>query len=273
MPILTFSSDIGTKDYLTGAIKGQLISFIDGLSVVDITHDIIPFNYPQAAYICRNAVFNFPKGTVHLILFNLFDERPEHLVFAEHNGHYFCCADNGLLTMILEEKPQKAVALSLNGNNSLDTLSCTSVFAKAIAEIINGKKIEDLGNADFNIKERSPLKPIVTDDGIDCHILFIDNFENVIVNIRREEFEKYRNGRKFSIVFKRDDVIKKISDNYADVIASEPLAIFNAAGYLEIALSKGNAAGLFGLIGYSEEQQQYFNNRMFYQNVKIFFEQ
>ncbi len=272
MPILTFSSDIGSKDYLTGAIKGQLLSINDGLSVIDITHDIIPYNYLQAAYICRNAVFNFPKGTIHMILFNIFDERPEHLLLAEHNGHYFCCADNGLLTMILEGKPQKVVSLKLNNNNPINTLECTEIFARAIAEINKGKKIDDLGSNDFSLKVKLPLKPAVTDDGIDCHIVFIDNFENVIVNIRKQEFEQYRNGRNFSIVFKRDQVIKKISDTYADLGDSEPLAIFNSAGYLEIAINKGNAAGLFGLQGYSEMQQQYLNNRMFYQNVKIYFE-
>lgn len=272
MPILTFTSDIGGQDYLAGAIKGQLISFNDGLSIIDITHDIIPFNYPQAAYICRNAIFNFPKGTIHLILFNIFDERPEYLLLAEHNGHFFCCADNGLLTMILEDKPQKAVSLKLDSSKAINTLECTEIFAKAINELTKGKKIEEIGNPDFSIKSRQPLKPLITDDGIDCHILFIDNFENVVVNIRKEEFEAHRKERKFSIVFKRDEVIRRISDTYADVVDSEPLAIFNSAGYLEIAINKGNAAGLFGLRGYSEMQQNFLNNRMFYQNVKIYFE-
>jgi S-adenosylmethionine hydrolase len=56
----------------------------------------------------------------------------------------------------------------------------------------------------------------------------------------------------------------------------EKLALFNSATYLEIAVNKGNAAGLFGLQGYSEVQQQnksqYNSNRLFYQTVKVFFE-
>jgi hypothetical protein len=103
-------------------------------------------------------------------------------------------------------------------------------------------------------------------------IIFIDNFENVIVNITREEFEEQRRGRSFKIVFKRDEVIEKISDTYADVQEGEKLAIFNSATYLEIAINKGNAAGLFGLQGFSEKQNQgqhqYLNNRLFYQPLK-----
>jgi hypothetical protein len=78
-------------------------------------------------------------------------------------------------------------------------------------------------------------------------------------------------------VFKRDEVIDKISDTYADVPEGEKLALFNSAGYLEIAINKGNAAGLFGLQGFSEKQNQFaqnqfINNRLFYQTVKVFFQ-
>ena len=69
---------------------------------------------------------------------------------------------------------------------------------------------------------------------------------------------------------KRDEIIDRISDTYADVNEGEKLALFNSANYLEIAINKGNAAGLFGLQGFSENQVQ--SNRLFYQTVKVFFE-
>ena len=64
---------------------------------------------------------------------------------------------------------------------------------------------------------------------------------------------------------------------YADVPEGEKLALFNSAGYLEIAINQGNAAELFGLQGYSELQQQhaqqpFVNNLLLYQTVKIYFE-
>ena len=103
MPLLTLTSDIGQQDFLIGAVKGQLLQRIETFTLVDISHNLSPFNYPQAAYVCRNAIKNFPAGTFHLILVNLFDERPEHMLLAEHNGHYIGCADNGLLTIVREQ--------------------------------------------------------------------------------------------------------------------------------------------------------------------------
>jgi len=275
MPLLTLTSDIGQQDFLIGAVKGQLLQTNATFSLVDISHNLSPFNYPQAAYVCRNAIKNFPAGTFHLILVNLFDERPEHMLLAEHNGQFIGCADNGLITMILEEVPQKTVALALDKNQQKNTLYCASVFARAFNELHNGKKIEEIGDADVSIHVKNPLRPMLGSDYIEGQIIFIDNFENVIVNIHRDEFEEQRKGRSFKIVFKRDEVIDRISETYADVNEGEKLALFNSAGYLEIAINKGNAAGLLGLQNFSEkqlQQSQYMNSRLFYQTVKVYFE-
>jgi S-adenosyl-L-methionine hydrolase (adenosine-forming) len=276
MPLVTLTSDIGQKDFLTGGIKGQLLQVNSNFSIIDITHQLSPFNYPQAAYVCRNAIKSFPEGTMHIVMVNLFDEKPEHLLLAEHNGHYIGCGDNGLLTMILEELPQKVVALSVDKSTQKNTLYCTSIFGKAFNELLNGKTLEEIGDVSVSMNVKNALRPMLGNNWIEGQIIFIDNFENVIVNITKEDFETQRKGRSFKIVFKRDEVIDRISDTYADVSEGEKLALFNSAAYLEIAINKGNAAGLFGLQGFSEKQQQghqnYINNRLFYQTVKVFFE-
>ncbi|MBS1754799.1 MAG: SAM-dependent chlorinase/fluorinase [Ferruginibacter sp.] len=275
MPLITITSDIGSQDFLIGAIKGQLLQYNNNFNLVDVTHNLLPFNYPQAAYVCRNAIKNFPAGTFHLILVNLFDEKPDHLLLALHNGHYIACADNGLLTMILEEVPQQVTALQFQNNQQKNTVYCTAVFADAFNAICNGKKIEELGDTSVSIRVKNPLRPLLGANYIEGQIIYVDNFENVIVNIHKDEFEEHRKGRRFTIAFKRDEVIDRISETYADVHEGEKLALFNSAGYLEIAINKGNAAGLLGLEAFSQKQLQqskYMNSRLFYQTVKVYFE-
>lgn len=273
MALITLTSDIGQQDYLIGAVKGQLLQIDPSFHIIDITHQLVPFNYPQSAYICRNAIRNFPPFTYHIILVNLFEQKPEQLLLAFHKKQYILCADNGLLTMILEEKPESVIGLSLNKNHIKNTLYCANVFGKAIHEIGNGTSIMDIGMPDVTIIEKNHLRPLLGENWIEGQIIFIDNFENVIVNITREEFEDQRKGRSFSIVFKRDEIIDKISETYADVTEGEKLALFNSGGYLEIAINKGNAAGLFGLHGFMEQSQNsYLQNRLYYQTVRIYFE-
>jgi hypothetical protein len=273
MPLLTLTSDIGAQDYLVGAVKGTLLSISPSFQLVDISHQLLPFNDPQAAYVVRSAVKHFPPGTFHLVLVNLFQHKPEHLLMVQHNDQYLCIADNGLITMILEETPQQVVALALDKNKPRNTLHCAEVFARAVLQIESGKKLSELGDDSVSIHVRNPLKPMITNQYIEGQIIFIDQFENVVVNITREEFEEQRRGRSFRIIFKRDEVIDQVSETYADVTEGDKLALFNAAGYLEIAINKGNAAGLFGLTGFSEKSMgNYAQSRLFYQTVRVHFE-
>lgn len=275
MALITLTSDIGRQDFLTGAVKGQLLKVNADFRIFDISHELSPFNYPQAAYVCRNAIRNFPAGTFHIVLVNLFDKKRDHLLLIQHDGQYIGCADNGLITMILEETPEKIVALPVDLSKQKNTLNFANVFAKAYQHILEGNPVEKCGDPDISIEVKNPLRPLRGEKYIEGQIIFIDNFENVIINITKEEFEEQRRGRSFKIVFKRDEIIDKISETYADVHESEKLALFNSANYLEIAINKGNAAGLFGLEGYTEKvnmQTQYMQNRLLYQTVKIYFD-
>ena len=275
MPLLTLSSDIGNQDYLVGAVKAKLLQTNPEFTFIDISHSVPPFNYPQAAYICRSAFANFPDFTYHLILINLFETKPDHLLLAFHNNQYFLCADNGLLSMILETKPDLVIGIPLDKSVIRNTLHCADIMGQTVNRLVQGESIQTIGIPDISYIEKNALRPLLGQTWIEGQIIFIDNFENVIVNITREQFEEQRKGRSFKIIFKRDEVIDRISESYADAYEGEKLALFNSAGYLEIAINKGNAAGLFGLKGYSEKTSKISNilqTRLFYETVKIYFE-
>ncbi|MBC7586748.1 MAG: SAM-dependent chlorinase/fluorinase [Chitinophagaceae bacterium] len=273
MPLLTLTSDIGQQDYMVGAIKGQLVSTNPTLNIVDITHYLPQDNFPHVAYICSNAFKYFPKNTFHFLLVNVFETKGGHFILAEYNEQFIICPDNGILTMITGSIPKKVVTLPII--NASTFLEITQIVANAVTAIINGKNIHDIGTNALSITEKLMLKPMIGNDWIEGQILFIDNFENVIINITREEFEKERRNRKFKIVFKRNEVIDSLSHNYASVDEGNNLAHFNSAGYLELSINKGNMAGLFGLKNYNEKMQQQghaVQNNWFYQTVRVFFE-
>ena len=275
MPLITLTSDIGQQDYLVGAIKGRLLRTNSTFEIVDVSHNLSPFNYPQAAYVCRSAFKNFPEYTFHIVLVNLFESKPEQMLLAFHNDQYLVCADNGLLGMILEDSSDIVIGIPLDKIAIKNTLYCIDVIAKAITQLSNGEAIEKIGIPDTSYIEKNPLRPLRGEDWIEGQIIFIDNFENVIVNITQDQFEEQRKGRRFKIVFKRDEIIERISGSYADVPQGEKLVLFNSAGYMEIAINKGNAAGLFGLKGFTGRDPQVtsmMQNRLFYQTVKVYFE-
>ena len=269
MPLVTLTSDIGSPDYLVGAVKAQLLQVNPEFTIVDISHNIPPFNHPQAAYVCRSAIQNFPDYTYHLILVNLFEKKPEQILLVFHKNQYLLCADNGLLTMILEEIPELVIGIPLDKMMEKTTIYLASLMAKVVQQLVNGESVKNIGIPDVKYLEKRHLRPTLDYNSIEGQIVFIDSFENVIINITRRQFEEQRQGRRFRIVFKRDEIIDRISESYADVPEGEKLALFNSAGYLEIAINKGNAAGLFGLKGFSEKLRE---GQLSYQTVKIYFD-
>jgi S-adenosylmethionine hydrolase len=177
--------------------------------------------------------------------------------------------------MILEDKPEMVIGIPLDKLAIKNTIYCTEMMGRAIHKLMQGASLAEIGVPDTHFIEKNHLRPMLGNNWIEGQIIFIDNFENVIVNISHEQFEEQRKGRSFRIVFKRDETIDRISESYADVSEGEKLALFNSAGYLEIAINKGNAAGLFGLKGFSEKTKQASNlqlSQLSYQTVRVFFE-
>jgi S-adenosylmethionine hydrolase len=177
--------------------------------------------------------------------------------------------------MILEEKPEMVIGIPLDKLAIKNTIYCANIMGITVNQLVSGESIQNIGIPDTSYIEKNHLRPLLDNNWIEGQIIFIDNFENVIVNITHEQFEEQRKGRSFRIVFKRDEVIDRISESYADVNEGEKLALFNSAGYLEIAINKGNAAGLFGLKGFSEKARQVSNmiqSQLLYQTIRVYFE-
>ena len=172
MALLTLTSDIGDQDYLVGAAKAQLLQINPGFSIVDISHNIPPFNFPHAAYVCRSAIKNFPEYTYHIILVNLFENKPRQLLLAFHDNQYILCADNGLITMILEQKPELVIGIPLDNKTEINTITCIVKMGETINQMVNGDSIKNIGLHDISYMEKNPPKPLITDKMIEGQLHF-----------------------------------------------------------------------------------------------------
>lgn len=248
MPIITLTTDFGTKDFYTGALKGAILKACDRVDIIDLTHDIEPFNITEAAFVLRNAYPNFPEGTVHIVNVNDQDNRESRCVIIEQEGQYFIGFDNGIFSLVFNEDPDQIVEyLDFPQNGSLSTFPGKDVFAKIAGQIIEGKSIEQIGRKIHDINRRTSLLPIVQDALIRGTVIYVDSFHNVILNVTKELFEEIGQNRNFVVSFKRNERINEISGNYFDVPQGEKLCLFNSAGYMEIAINSGKASSLLGL--------------------------
>jgi hypothetical protein len=276
MQLVTLTTDIGTNDFIIGAIKGKLISTLHQSTVVDISHQLSPYNFLQAAYICNGAFGHFPDGTVHIVLVQTFENGSNHLLLCNHRNQYVICPDNGIMTMITGHPSLEAFILPFSQADSMGILHIMQFVTAAIKELEKGRLPSEFCEIATSWVEKYPARFAAKQNMLECQIIFVDRFENVIVNITKSEFEQYRNNRPFKILLpsRTDSYVEKVAVNYSQVRQGEIVAWFNSAGYLELALKNGNIAGLFGLKSYAEPStaRNLDSRQLNYETICILFE-
>ncbi|CDF78685.1 S-adenosyl-l-methionine hydroxide adenosyltransf erase family protein [Formosa agariphila KMM 3901] len=258
MAIITLTTDFGEKDHFAGAIKGAIYSELSDVRIVDISHSVSPFSISEAAYIIQNAYKSFPKGTIHIIGIDA-ELNPENKHIAVLlDGHYFICANNGIMSMICTEiNPERIVEINIH-EKIVSSFPVLDVFVKVACHIARGGTLEVIGKSIEVIKPIQNLKPYVNDDQsqIIGSIIYVDNYGNVITNIKRKFFESIQKGRNYKISA-RNHSFNTIYNKYSEVVdftkpanerqaEGKGLVVFNSSNFLEIAIYKSNTTTVGG---------------------------
>ncbi|RMG79769.1 MAG: hypothetical protein D6707_07580 [Bacteroidetes bacterium] len=248
MGIITFTSDLGNKDFYVSAVKGKILSLNPDAQIIDISHEIEKFNIIEAAFNVKNIIKDFPEKTVHII--SVLPEATEtspHLI-CEYKKQYFIASDNGIFSLIFESNPDKIIEPVITYDSDSTTFPTKDIFAKIAAHLSKGGKPEDLGGIRDSYLERTTFLPVYSENFIQGTVIYIDSYGNLFTNITQRLFEDVRNKRRFTILIRGKEYrISSISKSYNDVPSGEIVALFSDTGYLEIANNLGNASNLLGL--------------------------
>ena len=265
MSIITLITDFGNKDHFVGKIKGEIYRNYNEAKVVDISNNVSPFNIMEAAYILENSYKSFPENTVHIIDVDseITIEKKHIVVFLDN--HFFISADNGILSILTQSiHPKKIYEINIQEElREID--SSTNIFSKVACHLAKGGKPEIIGKAIDKIKSVKNLKPFINEDlsQIVSSVIYIDNFGNVVTNLKKDLFENTRRGRSFEISV-RNYKFRNIFNKYSDIVKFEippnerndegkGLVVFNSSNLLQISIYRSNpqnvgtASSLMGL--------------------------
>ena len=132
MSIISITSDYGEKDFNKGFFKGLLHSELKNPTIIDITHDVSPFNIIEASYIIKNCYKSFPRGSIHIIDVDSAKNPEQELIVVDYDNHFFITANNGLMSLFSEElKPNKVIEINFNGSKK-------EIFSKVASHIYRG---------------------------------------------------------------------------------------------------------------------------------------
>jgi S-adenosylmethionine hydrolase len=250
MPIITLLTDYGFGDHYVGELKGVILTIAPEAQVVDITHDIEPFNVRQAAFVLQRVWARYPAGTVHLAIVDPGVGSDRRIILGQYAGRFVVAPDNGLVTWVHREYAPEAMFIVEDRRYFLPQLSSTfhgrDILAPVAAHLANGVKPRCFGR----VTDRLEMLPIphraeATDRGWLGGVIYVDRFGTMVTNIRDEQLRTPRGEQRSWEVVVNGTSIGPIRTAFCDVASGTALAMIGGSGFLEIAVNQGSAAQRF----------------------------
>jgi S-adenosylmethionine hydrolase len=239
--IITLTTDFGTKDGYVGAVKGVVKRINRHAEIIDITHELEPFDVLGAAFALKNSSVCFPRGTVHLAVVDpgVGSERQPLLI--KTRDFCFVGPDNGVFSFVYDAENILEIIRLSNRQYFLADVSSTfharDIFAPVAGYVSLGVDIRQFGAPAKECVKLLIPEPKLTERALTGEVIHIDGFGNLITNIGAELLHK-KSVAALSIGRKQ---IERMSKSYFDMSPGRVGALIGSSGFLEIALNQGNA--------------------------------
>lgn len=249
--IVTLTTDFGLSDEFVGALKGVLLSSLDSLTIVDISHAIRPQDILHASMVLAQSVPFFPQGTVHLAVVDPGVGSSRRIVAISTGGQLLVGPDNGLFTPFLRDDASLVHHVT---NDDLfrkpisPTFHGRDIMAPVAAQLAGGMDISRVG-------QRIPRESCIQLSGFtSCRIgdtiigqvVARDHFGNLRTNITDKEVRNLPGSG--GITLRTGELqIDGLNSVYAERQSGELIALIDSQGFVEIAVVDGDAAAHTGI--------------------------
>jgi S-adenosylmethionine hydrolase len=250
MPIVTLTTDFGTKDGFVGTLKGVIWGICPEAQIADISHEISPQNVLEGAFALWRAYSFFPSETVHLAVVDPGVGTSRRPIAARLGEQTFVGPDNGLFTPIIEDTEKKGWPVRIvhltNEKYFLPEVSHTfhgrDVFAPVASHLANGVPLENLGPDITDLVRLRMPKPEKTAHGWRAHITVIDIFGNCTTDLLAAALIEHK-----QVTLRlRGREVRGLVASYGHEQPGELVALVDSENYVEIAIVNGNAAKTLG---------------------------
>lgn len=249
---ISFLSDYGTRDEFVGIVKCVVSDIAPHAKVIDLTHDIPPFDVRAGSLALARCISYVPTGIVLAVVDPGVGTARRSVAVSVGGGRGVLIGpDNGLLSMgtALAGGAEAAVVLN-NSEYQLATPGATfagrDVFAPAAAHLCNGVPLTELGEViDPNLLLPGVV-PLSRKEGDDlvAEITWVDRYGNCQLNVGPDEVANL--GTTLGVAFtaangERVNRSAAIVPNFSAIGGGIGLVI-DSFGMLAICVDRGSAA-------------------------------
>jgi S-adenosylmethionine hydrolase len=247
---VSFLSDYGRKDEFVGVCHAVMLDLAPHLRIVDVTHDVPPFDVRAGALTLVRSVQYLPEGIVLAIVDPGVGTDRRCLAVEVENG-WLVGPDNGLLapSVAMLGGARTVVALT-NPEYQLPAPSATfagrDVMAPAAAHLANGVAIAQLGEVVDPASLVPGLLPLPREEDASFvgEVLWVDRFGNCQTNVDPDLLvaRGVQRGDAVEIQFGTETRRARFVDAFGHAKPSEIVVLVDSYGLLTIALDQRSAA-------------------------------
>jgi S-adenosylmethionine hydrolase len=249
--LVTLTTDFGLADPYVAEMKGVLVR--EGppdLRLLDLSHELPPFEIAEAALFLRAAVPRFPAGTVHLVVVDPGVGSVRQAIIARVGGQTLVGPDNRVFGYLYDGSEEVFVIAPEPAERTISsTFHGRDVFAPAAAKLAAGCAPEQLGKRAESYQHM--VFPLVefAGDTLAGRVIHIDRFGNLITNITRVALANFLGALDpgGALVSIGERSVRGMVDHYAEGKTGELVALLGSNGLLELAVREGSAARKFGI--------------------------
>jgi S-adenosylmethionine hydrolase len=235
-------------------MKGVILKINPKVLIIDISHEINPFDILEASFLISCAYMYFPDGTVHCIVVDPGvggDRRP---ILVVTKTYFFVAPDNGILSYIFQKEVIKEVIHLKENEFFLNDVSQTfhgrDIFAPVSAWLTRDINPRCMGPQIMDYVHLDLPKAKISEDRkrIYGEVIHIDIFGNLVTNISHHLFKNCLNGEGSGFkLMAGQNYVERLCKAYDDLEKGSAGAILSSQGYIELFASQDSLAKKWGI--------------------------
>ena len=255
-PTIVFMTDFGTANDAVAICKAVIAGISPDARIMDITHQVTPFQIEEASRFLYGVTPYYPSGTVFLAVIDPgVGTSRKAIIVKSKKGQFFVLPDNGLVSSVIERDGLEGAREISNQNWMIQaavssTFHGRDIFSPAAAHLAEGWDYTIAGPAVSQLVSLTPKTAKVDDSGVTGEIIGLDDpFGSLISNISKEDFATlgYALDDKVNVQINKKPVTLPYVKTFMNVPVGESLLYFDSRGRVAIAVNQGNYSKKFAV--------------------------
>ena len=255
-PTIVFMTDFGTANDAVAICRAVILGIAPDARIMDITHQVTPFQIEEASRYLYGVTPYYPAGTVFLVVVDPgVGPSRKAVIVKSKAGQFFVVPDNGLVSAVIDRDGLEGAREITNQHWMIQaavssTFHGRDIFSPAAAHLAEGWDYTIAGPEVPQLVRLTAKAPKVDAKGITGEIIGLDDpFGSLITDVSKEDLESlgYALDDKITVQVNNKPVTLPYVKTFMNVPVGASLLYVDSRGRVGIAVNQGNYSRKFSI--------------------------